>query len=224
MTQVDKTPEKISEMFNEISKSYDKNNNIISFGLHKKIKKSAIGLLDFSDNIKILDLCCGTGDVTEILANTKYTLDICGIDFSKDMISVAQKRFPKLKFKYGDATTMPDYKNSSVDIITMAFGLRNINDRQAAIKESYRVLKNGGQFLHLDFGYKNIFSVIFNLIAITAIKLLYGNTLPYKYLIQSKKEFPEPEELIKEFEREGFKLKKKKDFLFGVISAQVYGK
>ena len=223
MTKVDKSPEKISEMFNGISKVYDINNNILSLGFHKRIKKSAVKLLDISDNMKILDICCGTGDITEILGSTNYKLDLCGVDFSKDMISVAQTKFPQLKFKLGDAIKLDD-KNLSVDIITMVFGLRNIKDRQSAIKESYRVLKTGGQFLHLDFGYKNIFSVIFNLIAITAIKLLYGNILPYKYLIRSKKEFPEPEELISEFEAAGFKLKKKKEYLFGIIAAQVYCK
>ena len=223
MTKVDKSPEKISEMFNKISKSYDKNNNIISLGLHKGIKKSAVKLLDISDNMKILDICCGTGDITEILSSTNYKLDVCGIDFSDEMISLARAKFPNLNFKLGDATNL-EIGDCSIDVITMGFGLRNIKDRQSAIKESYRVLKTGGQFLHLDFGYKNIFSKIFNLIAIIGIKLLYGKTLPYEYLIQSKKEFPEPEELIKEFEREGFKLNKKKDFLFGIISAQIYEK
>ena len=223
MTQVDKSPEKISEMFSEISKSYDKNNNIISLGLHKKIKKSAIGLLDFSDNMRILDLCCGTGDITEILNTFPYKLDITGIDFSENMIKLAQQKNPESKFQYGDATNLKQ-ENCSKDIITMTFGLRNISDRKKAIKECYRVLKKGGQLLHLDFGYKNIFSNIFNLIAISGIKILHGQTEAYEYLLQSKNEFPEPEELIKEFENEGFKLKKKKDCLFDIISAQVYYK
>ena len=223
MTQVDKTPEKISKMFGAIAKSYDKNNNIISLGLHKIIKKSAVKLLDISDDMKILDLCCGTGDITDIINSKNYKLEVCGIDFSAEMISLAQKKFPKYNFQLGDATNLK-VGDSSIDVVTMAFGLRNIENRQSAIKESYRVLKQGGQFLHLDFGYKNIFSKIFNLIAIVGIKLLYGKTLPYEYLIQSKKDFPEPEELTQEFEKEGFKLKKKKDFLFGIISVQVYNR
>ena len=223
MTQVDKSPEKISEMFDNISTYYDRNNNIISIGLHKIIKIFALKLLDFSDNMKILDLCCGTGDITGILYNSKYNLNILGIDFSKGMLKIAKKRFPNADFQFGDATKL-DIENSTIDIITMTFGLRNIENRQSAIKESYRVLKNGGQFLHLDFGYKNIFSNIFNFIAINGIRLLYGKCLPYKYLIQSKNEFPEPETLIKEFENEGFKMKKKKDYLFGILSAQVYYK
>ena len=223
MTQVDKSPEKISEMFDNISTYYDRNNNIISIGLHKIIKIFALKLLDFSDNMKILDLCCGTGDITGILYNSKYNLNILGIDFSKGMLKIAKKRFPNADFQFGDATKL-DIENSTIDIITMTFGLRNIENRQSAIKESYRVLKNGGQFLHLDFGYKNIFSNIFNFIAINGIRLLYGKCLPYKYLIQSKNEFPEPETRIKEFENEGFKMKKKKDYLFGILSAQVYYK
>ena len=219
----DKTPEKIKDMFNQISVKYDRNNNVISLGLHKCIKKSALKLLDITAGSSILDLFCGTGDVVSILLNKNQNLRITGVDFSENMLMIAEKRLPQAEFIKADCTDLP-FNAESFDCITMSFGLRNVQDRKRAIKESYRVLKNGGELLHLDFGVKNIFSKIFDVIAVCGIKLFYDKKLPYKYLIDSKNEFPEPIALIKEFEIAGFKLKQRKDFLFGIISVQVFVK
>ncbi|MBR6098516.1 ubiquinone/menaquinone biosynthesis methyltransferase [bacterium] len=220
----DKTPEKISEMFDDIALNYDRNNNIISLGLHNRIKKLALKNLTLKDNFKILDICCGTGDIEKILLKTKYALDITGIDFSEKMLLIANDcHSDKVHFIKADATDLP-FEDNSFDTITMTFGLRNIQNRTKAIKEAYRVLRKDGEFLHLDFGVKNFPSKIFDFIAKTGIKLFYKDKLPYEYLINSKKEFPEPDEIIKEFAAENFKLKKKKDFLLGIISMQIYTK
>jgi demethylmenaquinone methyltransferase/2-methoxy-6-polyprenyl-1,4-benzoquinol methylase len=218
----DKNPEKIANMFDNIAHSYDRNNNIISLGLHKKVKELALSELNYENEMKILDICSGTGDIEEILLGKKYNLDITGVDFSNKMLDVArQKFFDKIHFICADAANLP-FSNNVFDIITMTFGLRNIQNREKAIQEAYRVLKPSGQILHLDFGVKNFPSKVFDFVAKSGIKLFYGNKLPYEYLINSKREFPQPEELVKEFESAGFKLKKRKDYLLGVISAQIY--
>ena len=218
----DKNPEKISKMFDNIAYSYDRNNNIISLGLHKKIKERALSELNYENKMKILDICSGTGDIEGILLGKNYDFDIIGVDFSDKMLDIArQKYFGKVNFKNADATNLP-FDNDIFDIITMTFGLRNIQNREKAIQEAYRVLKPNGQFLHLDFGVKNFPSKVFDFVAKSGIKLFYGNNLPYEYLINSKREFPQPRELVKEFESVGFKLKRRKDYLFGVISAQIY--
>ena len=75
--------------------------------------------------------------------------------------------------------------------------------------------------MHLDFGYKNIFNKFFDILIIFLSKLSGKNSKAYEYLINSKRDFPEPEVLIKEFEGKGFVFKKRKDYLFGIISCQV---
>ena len=221
---LDKSPEKISKMFDNIAKVYDRNNNIISFGTHNIIKKLAVDELDLKDGQKVLDICCGTGDIGKILFNTKHKLDVIGVDFSDNMLQICRHNCEEYTdLIKTDATDLP-FENNEFDIITMTFGLRNIQDRKIAIKEAYRILKPNGQMLHLDFGRKNLPSKVFDFISKIGIGLFYGNKLPYEYLINSKNEFPEPDLLIKEFEEENFKLKKRKDFLFGVISAQIYTK
>jgi len=220
----DKSPEKISKMFDDIANSYDRNNNIISLGTHNIVKKLALNELDLKNGQKVLDICCGTGDIEKILSKTKFKLSITGVDFSEQMLQISRRNCSGFTdFIKSDATELP-FANDEFDIITMTFGLRNIQNRTLAREEAYRVLKPNGQMLHLDFGRKNFPSRIFDIIAKFGIKLFYGNKLPYEYLLNSKNEFPEPDELIKEFESAGFKLRKRKDFLFGVISAQIYTK
>ena len=120
----------------------------------------------------------------------------------------------------GDATNLP-YEDNSFDIVTMGFGLRNIANAEKAVEEVYRILKPNGSFLHLDFGRKNFLSKIYDKITPTLAKIFTENSVSYKYLIKSKKEFLSPEDLIKDFENKGFKLKKRCDYIFGVISAQI---
>ena len=139
------------------------------------------------------------------------------------MIQIARKKYPDITFLEGNCTHLP-FLNNSFDIVTMSFGLRNIENYKAAIKESFRVLEDGGQLMHLDFGEKNFISKIFDFIASKLIHLFYGNKVPYEYLVKSKREFFTPENLIREFESEGFILKKRKDYLFGVISMQIFEK
>ena len=218
-----KNPGYIKNMFNKIAPKYDFNNNVISLGLHKIIKKKAIKELCIKNNMRILDECCGTGDIAADLRKRNKYVDITGIDFSEKMIEIARKKHPDITFLEGSCTHLP-FLNNSFDIITMAFGLRNIEDYKTSIKESFRVLEDGGQFLHLDFGEKNIFSKIFDYIAKILIYIFYRDEHPYNYLIKSKTEFFTPENLIKEFESEGFILKKRKDYLFGVISMQLFEK
>ncbi len=220
---VSKNPDEIKKMFNKIASKYDFNNNIISLGLHKLTKKLVLKNLTIPNNSRILDECTGTGDIPYYLNKMNSHTQIIGIDFSEKMIEKAREKHPNLTFLEGDCTNLP-FQNNSFDIITMCFGLRNIEDYSKAIKESFRVLEDSGELLYLDFGEKSIFSDIFDFIACIATKILYGKNSPYEYLVKSKREFFTPKNLIQEFEKEGFILKMRKDYLFGIISMQIYEK
>ena len=218
--QCDKNPQKIKNLFNEISGYYDKMNNLISLGSHYIIKFLSIKALDIKPNSMILDACCGTGDFSKIISKFYPSAKIIGLDFSAQMIKLAKQKNPKNVFIQGDCTNLP-FGENEFDYITMGFGLRNINDRTKALYEIHRVLKNGGKFLHLDFGNHNKISRIFNIIVPFIVKISGKNSEHYKYLLASKDSFPPPDDLIKEFESRGFKLLKRQDYLFGTISAQI---
>lgn len=219
----DKNPAKIKNMFDEISNYYDKMNNFISFGSHFILKILVIQELQITPHARILDICCGTGDFTKIISKLYQHTKIIGIDFSQNMLKLAKKKNPKGVFLQGDATNLP-FKENEFDYITMSFGLRNIENRSKALEEAYRILKQGGKFLQLDFGKHNKISKIFDIVVPLIVKIFKKNEEHYKYLLASKDEFPTSDELITEFESHGFKFVKKCDYLFGTISCQIMEK
>ena len=220
---LDKTPASIRTMFNMIANKYDFVNNVMSFGTQNYVKNRAIKMLDIKPHDNVIDLCCGTGDLSGIIKKTSPHACITGIDFSEKMLSVAKKKYTNICFMQGDVTNLP-YADNSFDFAVMGFGLRNILNAEKAVEEVYRILKPNGKFLHLDFGRKNFASRVYDKMTPLLIKLFTENTQAYSYLIKSKQEFPTPKDLIKDFESKGFKLVKRKDFLCGVISAQVLEK
>ncbi len=220
---ISKNPEKIQEMFNIIAERYDRNNTLISLGTHNFIKYMSVKNLEIKSGAKILDSCTGTGDIANLIKIFNPDTEVTGVDFSKNMLDIAKRKFPSVKFIHADCTNLP-FEDETFDIVTMSFGLRNIEDYGSALRETYRVLKSGGQFLHLDFGEKNFFSKVFNIIIPPLIKVFYGNFLPYTYLLESKNEFPPPDDLVKLFESYGFKKKFVRNFLFGIISVQIMKK
>ena len=149
---MNKSPQNIQNMFNLIANNYDKLNSIISFGFNNIIKLACIKSLCIKPNEKVLDLCTGTGDLIRFIK--KYSNNITGVDFSENMLKIARKKFKDTEFIEADCTQLP-FADNSFDIITMGYGLRNIENRTKALKEVYRVLKPNGKFLHLDFGEKN---------------------------------------------------------------------
>ena len=82
----------IKNLFDNLSNKYDFMNNIISFGTHKLIKKKAVRSLKIKPNSKVLDLCCGTGDLGAIIKEIEPTCDVVGVDFSQQMLEIARKK------------------------------------------------------------------------------------------------------------------------------------
>ena len=220
---IDKSPKVIKKIFDNIATYYDRMNNIISFGTDKLIKKHCIKILNISDKSSVLDLCTGTGDLVKIIQKTHPKAKITAVDFSKNMLDIARKQIKEVEFIEADVTDLP-FEGNSFDFITISYGLRNIQDRARAISEIYRLLKDDGKVLHLDFGEKNMLGKMFEVFVPYFVRILGKDYQSYKYLVNSKQTFPEPNALIKEFEDQNFKLVERKDFLFGAISAQVFTK
>ena len=99
----------------------------------------------------ILDICCGTGDFTQLVQKFYPRARIIGVDFSRNMLNLAKIKNPKGVFLQADCTDLP-FKENDFDFVTVGFGLRNVQNREKAISEVYRILNDGGKFLHLDFG------------------------------------------------------------------------
>lgn len=217
----------IQKMFDNIAQSYDKLNNIISFGRHLDTKKQAISNVPLKSDFKVLDLCTGTGDIAIYIASIVKDGLVIGADFSEKMLEIARKKgegIENLAFVQADALDLP-FKDEEFDACFISFGLRNLTDLRKGLAEMKRVTKNGGYVVNIDTGKpKGLMGFVYNLFFFHIIPLLgllfSGKFSPYKYLPQSTKKFPSPDELVKIFEETELKNVQRYDFLFGAISEQ----
>lgn len=220
-----KTPKKIKDMFDLIADDYDKLNNLMTFGLHKKIKNDVIKGIELAFDAKILDLCTGTGDLANMLKVKYPKADVIGVDFSKNMLEIARKRYPNIEFIEADCTQLP-FEDGSFDLCVISFGLRNIREMEKAAAEIYRVLKKGGIFINLDLGkpkrFLNLVLKPYMYLWVALLgKIFHGDETPYKYLAVSNETFPSQGELVKIFQKIGFLEVKNKNYLFEQIASQV---
>ena len=151
----DQRAPKVREMFSRLAKRYDLVNDVMSFGMHRKWKREAVRLaLDGRPAGRVLDLCCGTGDMS-FLAEALGASSVVGADFTVPMLSVARRRAAEERrrpaFVGADALRLP-FGNAAFDTITVGYGLRNIADPGNALVEMRRVLAPGGRAVILDFG------------------------------------------------------------------------
>src|SRR5512141_2766176 len=145
---------KVREMFTRLAWRYDLVNDVMSFGLHRVWKRRTIRIALDGDRGRLLDLCCGTGDLC-FLAGRLGARRVTGLDFTMPMLAVARRRKaaegPGTELIEGDALFLP-FPDRSFDAITSAYGLRNVADPAAALVEMRRVLAPGGRAVILDFG------------------------------------------------------------------------
>jgi len=154
----EKRAPKVREMFSRLATRYDLVNDVMSFGMHRVWKRRTVrlGLGKEGPIRRLLDLCCGTGDMAflaETMAPARFR--IVGCDFTLPMLSVGRNRERRegrsTDFVQGDALTLP-FPDGAFDVITVGYGLRNIADPKAALVEMRRVLAPGGRCVILDFG------------------------------------------------------------------------
>lgn len=194
--------EKVRNMFAEIAGKYDLLNDVLSFGIHKSWRKKSVLLSRADSNSKVLDCACGTGDFSfEFLNNTN---DVTGTDFCEEMLVIARDKSKKrgkfINFSQADAMNLP-FDNETFDIVSIGFGIRNVDSVSKAIGEMARVLKPGGRLVILEFGQpKGFFKYIYNFysknIMPTLGRLLAKSEEAYTYLPETAAAFPCREDFI----------------------------
>src|SRR3954470_12594797 len=154
---VSRDPERISAMFDDIAPRYDFLNHLLSAGIDRHWRKRAIRSLALTGRERVLDLCTGTADLAiEAKGATPGAARVVGVDFSEAMLKLARDKRRRRKLESaialvrGDAANIPA-ADRSVDAVTIAFGIRNVDDRAAACREVLRVLKPGGRLAILEF-------------------------------------------------------------------------
>ncbi len=201
-------------MFDRISSRYDLLNRILSAGLDVRWRRRAVDLLSDLRGKTVVDLCCGSGDFIQILKK-KYGAEIrlIGIDFSRRMLDVAQRRLADapsgLILCQGDALALP-CRDGAVDAVTIGFGIRNIADKGAALREILRVLRPGGRLVIVEPAMpknrmvRGIFSLYFSKVMPLVGGIISGDRGAYQYLHDSVAAFPDPEEFVTLMRAAGF--------------------
>jgi demethylmenaquinone methyltransferase / 2-methoxy-6-polyprenyl-1,4-benzoquinol methylase len=226
-----KTPNKNSErlvtkVFQDVFDKYDLMNDIMSMGVHRFWKKKFIDWLNPQENTILVDVASGTGDVAKLyLDKIRYKGNVYCIDENKGMLDLNKKKLKKnsnVKWFCNNAEKLP-FKNNFFDYYTISFGIRNVDNIDAALKEAYRVLKPGGRFLCLEFS--KIKNETLNKIyqtysqSIPKIgKIVVGKSEPYEYLIKSIEKFYNQEEFSKKIKMNNFTNVSYKNLSAGVVA------
>ena len=194
--------EKVKQVFDKVTDNYDLMNDLLSFGIHRLWKRAAVELAGIRSDSYILDLAGGTGDVVKLIApkvNEKGELILSDINLKMLMAGrdrLIDQGINNFKTLQIDAEALP-FKENTFDIVSMAFGLRNVTSIRKALHEAKRVLRPGGRFLCLEFSRPAI-AFINPIYDAYSFKILpeighfvANDRHAYKYLVESIRKFPD---------------------------------
>ena len=217
-------------MFAAIAGSYDLNNRLHSFGRDQAWRRAAVRLAQVRAGDEVLDCACGTGDLTFAFARTDASR-IVGTDFTQEMLDIAEQKrgdqTGRVSFQRADAMALP-FDDASFDVVSIAFGIRNVADPGRAFAEFFRVLRPGGRVVILEFDEPRLapIRVLNNLytrviMPRTASLIAHDRSGAYRYLPKSVETFMKREELQENLRAAGFSQTRTHPMTFGVCVAHV---
>lgn len=195
------TPDQIRLLFDRIAPVYDQLNTWLSLGQHRIWKQMAVKWSGAQPGHTCLDICCGSGDLTQLLAAAVGTTgQVYGVDFSTAQLAIAQQRIqhhsppPPITWLEGDALNLP-FTDARFDAATMGYGLRNVTDIPRSLTELYRVLKPGATAAILDFNHPSnplvqTFQQWYLDTIVVPTAQRFGLTDEYAYIAPSLDRFP----------------------------------
>jgi demethylmenaquinone methyltransferase / 2-methoxy-6-polyprenyl-1,4-benzoquinol methylase len=147
---LEKKPAEVAAMFDDVARRYDITNDILSVGQDRRWRKAVVDAVDVRPGERVLDLAAGTGTSSQPFADRGA--DVVPCDFSLGMLQVGKRAKPHLSFTAGDGTRLP-FDDDTFDAVTISFGLRNIVDPRAGLREMLRVTKPGGRLVVCEFSH-----------------------------------------------------------------------
>ena len=219
----------IKKMFNNIAKSYDTLNRILSLGIDIWWRNSAVKQLNNPN--KILDVATGTADFA-ISAAKNTNASITGIDISDKMLEIGEQKIKKLnlenriKLKLGDAEES-NFQENSFDAITIGFGVRNFENLDLGLKEMHRILKKNGKIAILEpsiptiFPLKQIYNLYFQFLLPKIGGWFSKDKNAYLYLHNSVKSFPSKKQFLEKLKKIGFRKQRHISLSLGIVSLYI---
>ena len=214
-TEQDKK-EQVREMFDRIAPAYDRLNHTLSFQIDKLWRRHVVRIVRRMQPRRILDVATGTGDLALAMARRMRGVQVLGVDLSENMLAEARRKATacgldeRVVLSLGDAERL-EVADASVDVVTVAFGVRNFGDLGAGLREIARVLKPGGKVVILEFSTPRnpLFRRVYGLYSHRLLPAIGGmiskDRKAYEYLPASVDEFPAPECFMAMMREAGFK-------------------
>jgi demethylmenaquinone methyltransferase/2-methoxy-6-polyprenyl-1,4-benzoquinol methylase len=217
----------VRQMFDSIAPRYDLLNHVLSLNVDRLWwRRTARRFRDLlaQPDAAILDICCGTGDMTTALARLRphAARPILAADFARGMLARGALKFARhnVAVLEADALNLP-LRDASLDLVVTAFGFRNLANYEAGLREFHRVLKPGGQLGILEFSEPggllgNAYAVYFRRVLPAIGRVICGKNGPYNYLPESVGNFPPPPEMLDLLRTTGFAQCAWQPYTFGI--------
>jgi demethylmenaquinone methyltransferase/2-methoxy-6-polyprenyl-1,4-benzoquinol methylase len=223
---------KVRAMFNAIARSYDLNNRVHSMWRDEAWRKHAVKRAGVNAGDRVLDVACGTGDLTQAFAKHSRASEVIGVDFTEGMLEIAghkkdrlhRELGTRLSYEQGDAMDLR-FEDESFDVVSIAFGIRNVQEPSKAIGEFYRVLKPRGRLVILEFDQpSNPLVRWFNgvycgtIMPRTATWIARDTSGAYKYLPRSVSSFMSRSEMMDAMGDAGFENRRVRGLTMGICA------
>ena len=221
---LNKDPDDVSKMFDDVAHRYDFLNDLLSLGRTKAWRRVVTSIIGPKPGMKILDIAAGTGSSSRPLVDKGA--EVTALDFSHGMIEQGRKQNKNINFVQGDALKLP-FEDNFFDVTTISFGLRNTSNTDKALKEALRVTKDGGRIVVAEFSHpvNPIFKKIYLNYLMKAlpviVKKISKNPDAYIYLAESIRAWPDQAELASIMRDSGFKSVAWQDLTFGIVAVHI---
>lgn len=224
---------KVQKMFAGIAKRYDLANTLLSGGACHYWARKLVRLVAREKPKKIADLATGSGDIAFSLRKVLPSAEINGYDFCEAMLDVARERQNRqsasdsepIQFAFGDCMQLPIGTNS-IDALTIAYGVRNFEDRPRGLRELHRILRPGGKAFILEFTqptalFRPFYYLYLKLALPLIARVITGDRKAYNYLAGSIESFPPKEKLTEELRMAGFSDVRALGLTFSIVAIHV---
>ena len=217
----------VRDMFGRVAPHYDRANHLLSLNIDRVWRRRTVDRVKEilgNPEARVVDLCCGTGDLTAALSKSR-TKPVIGSDFCHPMLLAAAAKSSSPLFE-ADALTLP-FRDASVDLLTCAFGFRNLANYEAGLREFRRVLRPGGQLVILEFsqpgsGWFAMLYAWYSRVVLPRLGgLISGEPHAYAYLPESVRKFPGPELLASKMRAAGFREARFELWTGGIVALHV---
>lgn len=204
---LDKAPEDVAAMFDDVAERYDMTNDVLSLGQTRRWRSAVVEAVDPQPGERVLDLAAGTG--TSSVPFAKAGARVVAVDFSLGMLEVGRRRHPGVPFVAGDGMRLP-FADGVFDAATISFGLRNIHDRMVGLAELRRVVKPGGRLVVCEFSHPTFgpFRTVYTEYLMKALPAIAertsSNPEAYVYLAESIRAWPDQRGLALDMEAAGW--------------------